>query len=364
MAPSIYISIPHTSVVSEPKPHTVYEISVRLPLQTLALRKRYSDFVELHGNLTSQAGSPPPTTLPPKHWFTSTIKSETLTESRRTELESYLTAINRDEDARWRETSAWRVFLNLPSGLSSRSSRASVQQSGTAGPSGGAVSDPTEWLDVHRELKGLLHEARFNVAARERTGDVGASHENAAEAKKLLVRAGTLVAGLEKGLKVSQGEWGAERLGEGEVRRRRDLVAGARKEKEDLERLLTAMARKREVDEAVDDKRTLVAGSDAASGGMTARATAVKKGRVLGKETAATRELDNKGVLQLQQQMLQDQDQGLNMLAATVLKQKELATQINEELEIQLQMLELVNEDATRVEGKLGVARDRVGKIS
>ena len=85
---------------------------------------------------------------------------------------------------------------------------------------------------------------------------------------------------------------------------------------------------------------------------------------MLGKETDRTRALDNQGVVQLQKQLMQDQDQDVEVLAQAVRKQHELGIQIQEELEVQKDMLTLVGEDVDRVEGKLGVARKRVGKIS
>jgi len=47
-----------------------------------------------------------------------------------------------------------------------------------------------------------------------------------------------------------------------------------------------------------------------------------------------------------------------------VRRQKELGVKIQEELEVQNEMLGLVDEDVTRVEGKVAVANKRVGRIS
>ena len=98
------------------------------------------------------------------------------------------------------------------------------------------------------------------------------------------------------------------------------------------------------------------------------RGTAAAKpsGRVLGgplKETERTRELDNNGVLQLQQQVMQEQDEDVLSLGKTVAKLKDMGIQINEELTIQNEMLGLVEGDVDRVQGKIDVARRRIGKI-
>ena len=62
--------------------------------------------------------------------------------------------------------------------------------------------------------------------------------------------------------------------------------------------------------------------------------------------------------------MMQEQDEDVEMLAKAVRKQKELAIAIAEETEMQVKMLEMLDEDVTRVGGKIDVARKRVAKIS
>ncbi|MCJ1323397.1 hypothetical protein MMC10_000057 [Thelotrema lepadinum] len=363
MASPVEIAIPRTAVAPDPKPYTIYEISLRLPLQSFVLKKRYSDFVKFHDTLISQTGTAPPASLPPKHYFARTTHNETLTESRRTGLEIYLQAINSGVESKWREAPIWRAFLNLPSNLLSKSSKTSVLGSRGDGSIDGGASDPAVWLNFHRELKTVLHEARLNVTARDSAEDIGTSHEKAAEAKKALVRAGTMITSLERGLKAGQQEWGSDKLGDGEVRRRRDLIGAGKKEKEDLEKLLASIAKKKEIDQLVEDKRMLVDGYGDTGHNGTTNERGVKKGRILGKETSKTRELDNKGVLQLQQQMMYDQDEDVETLAATVRRQKDLAIQINEELEFQIDAINIVNEDATRLDDKIGVAKKRIGKI-
>ena len=163
----------------------------------------------------------------------------------------------------------------------------------------------------------------------------------------------------------STSSWGTPRLGEGELRRRRDLLSSAKREKEGLETLLSAMVAKSAVDKTVADKSE----STALLGGATAanaagKPIAASKGRVLGKETDRTRALDNQGVVQLQKQMMREQDEDVMVLARAVARQRELGEQIQEELLVQNEMLGMLDEDVTRVQGKMDVARKRIGKIS
>ena len=213
------------------------------------------------------------------------------------------------------------------------------------------------WLDHHRDLKSQLHDARLALTKRDQASTPQAQHECSAQAKKCLVRAGTIITALEQGLKnLGQYSWDSEKLGEGELRRRRDLVSSAKREKEGLEFLLSAITAKAQLDKTVasaQDKHALM-GSAAPK----------QSGRVLGRETDRTRALDNQGVLQLQKQLMHEQDEDVTVLAQAVQRQKELSISIQEELAIQNEMLGMVDEDVTRVQGKMDVAKKRIAKIS
>ena len=358
MATKVEISIPNTETSATSKPYTIYNITLRLSLRSFTLQKRYSDFTTLHSSLAAQAGAAVPATLPSKSWFTKTTSSPELTEERRKGLEEYLNTINQSHDDRWRNTSAWRAFLNLPSNISLRSNTTSNLQSTLNGPAGAQpIRDPVVWLDHHRDLKSQLHDARLALIRRDQASTAQGQHEASAQAKKSLVRAGTMVATLESSLQSLSSARGGSSLGEGELRRRRDLISSARREREGLENLLSAIVAKAALDVAVAnaDEKTSLLGNDKPK---------PRGGRVLGKESDRTRALDNEGVLQLQKQLMQDQDEGVSVLGKAVARQKELSIQIQEELEVQHDMLNLLDEDASRLQGKMDVARNRVGKLS
>lgn len=366
MPPSIEISIPTTTLSATSKPYTVYNCTVRLPLRSYNVPKRYSDFETLNSSLTDLAESPPPRPLPAKGWFARTVGNAELTETRRHDLEHYLRAISNDPDNRWRNTAAWRAFLNLPSSFASQtSSKAATNlQSIISGPAGGGapITDPIVWLDCHRDLKTHLHDARLYLTNRDQAITPQQQHEASASAKSCLVKASGMISALEEGLKNIQkggSGFGGQRLGDGEIRRRKDLIAASRKDRDGLEGLLNAMVQKSQLDSAVasiEEKKTLV-GSGAAFKPKSG-------GRVLGKETSETRELDNNGVLQLQKQKMADQDLDVDDLRKIIQRQRELGVAINQELEVQNEMLKMVDEDVDRVQGKIDIAKKRIGKIS
>ncbi|KAK4169533.1 putative vacuolar morphogenesis protein 7 [Cladorrhinum sp. PSN259] len=386
MAPPAEIWIPTTSLFTPPdnssKPYTLYNITLRLPLRSFVVQKRYNDFVSLHDNLTRLVGAPPPAPLPKKSWFRSTISSPELTEQRRQGLESYLRAIAEPPDRRWRDTTAWRAFLNLPVGgresVSGLSMEGRIPAIGLKEANLAAASDSGTWLDLHREMKGCLHEARVALGRRDdvRGVDNGTRVEAGAQAKRALIKAGGLLQALGEGLKVmSEKSSGGSKLGEGELRRRKDLLAAARVERDGLDKLSSSMG-------AVANS----AGGGGSAGGVLGRGGGVASasdraalmgnagsssstgvhrgsgGRVLGAplpETERTRERDNEGVLLLQRETMADQDQEVTALMSIVRRQKEMGLAITDEVTRQVEMLDRLNEDVDVVGRKLGVAKDR-----
>lgn len=394
MAPPAEISIPTTSIStpsssssesSSSKPFTLYNITLRLPLRSFVVQKRYSDFLALHQSLTSLVGSPPPEPLPGKNWFKSTVNSPELTEKRRAGLEKYLRAIAEPPDRRWRDTPVWRAFLNLPGGAGGNGAAGSTTGSGS-GIEGkipaiglkdanlAAASDPGTWLDLHRELKGALHEARVALGRRDGATENMTKLEAGAAAKRALVRAGSLLGALQEGLGVLKS---SGRVGEGELRRRRDLLAAARVERDGLDKLSSSLAHaSREAARQASisgpsggsgsssgeagERAKLFAGSSSGAGGS------VRGGRVLGAplpETERTRELDNEGVLQLQRDTMRDQDMEVEALARIVRRQKEMGLAINDEVERQTNMLDNLNTNVDVVDKKLRVAKGRVKRL-
>jgi regulator of vacuolar morphogenesis len=374
MAPPLEISIPSTilSTTTNEKPYTLYNITLRLPLRTFVVQKRYSDFVSLHETLTSLIHEPTPAPLPSKSWFKSTASSPELTEARRVGLEKYLRSIAEIPDRRWRETSVWRTFLNLPSSSGSSSSArgelVAAHQRGLGSAAGQVAADPQVWLDLHREMKGQLHDARLFLGRKDGATTAQAQYEAGANAKRCLVKAGALLGNLEEGLKIltEAGKRGGDaKLGDGELRRRRDLLGSAKVERDGLEKLAVNLAVKNQA--ADGNGKGGVTTTQQDKNALFGPGVSRPGGRVLGApvpETEKTRELDNEGVLQLQKQIMEDQDLNVEELAKVVRRQKQIGLAIREEVEEQNEMLQRVDEDADRVKKKIDIASKRAGKLS
>ena len=376
MAP-LKISIPsaQTKTPESGKPYTEYTIKIDhpFPRSTSSVAKRYTDFANLDSALRSVVAAPP-AALPPKSWslfgIGSSLGSPEQVEKRRQGLEAYLRAIENSEDARWKTCQVYRQFL----GLDDKEGRRAA--AGFPGSQFGKdrVRDSSDWLDKHAEVKSSLQDARRWLTAREQATAASAQHDAAANAKRALLRAEALLAALEEGLRRLSGtsgdEWSGEKLGDGEVRRRKDMIGSARKERDGLESVLNTLAAKA----ALSGSGTLSSPSTSSAAVTAEQKAGLFKGaskapsgrRVLGGapvETERTRELDNEGVLQLQQQIIQEQDQDLVDLTTVVKRMREMGVAINEEVVQQNALLGLFEEDVQRVDGKIRIAKKRIEKI-
>ena len=370
-ASNLQISVPTTSTVPppfpplcsltrfkqapQPKPHTRYHVSVRLPLRSYILQKRYSDFSQLQDQFIQVLGQPPPVPLPKKHFLSSTLNNPSLVEERHRGLEDYLLAIATCPDAKWRDSPPWRTFLNLPL-LTTRHSKS---------PAGGDREE--DWLEVHKQAKILLHDARQHLSRRSTAPTIKDQHSASAAAKRCLVLAGTKVATLQTALEGSPG------VGDGEVRRRRDLIRELNTEILGLERLSQAIAMQRttlSVPNAIDPVNPLFAqqqqqqqqGSSQQSGGSGAVSTR----RVFGAppETERTKGLDNAELLQLQTTVMKEQDDQMDEFLRQVRRTRGVAEQIHEELDSQVELLGGLEEDVDRVQGKIKRAAKRADKLN
>ncbi|KAK3898968.1 Phox homologous domain-containing protein [Staphylotrichum tortipilum] len=362
MPPPLELSIPTTSLHTPPdgtKPYTLYNITLRLPLRSFVVQKRYSDFAALHESLTSLIGSPPPEPLPAKSWFRSTVSSPELTEERRAGLERYLRAVAEPPDRRWRDTPAWRAFLNLPSqsgaSVSGLSVEGRIPAIGLRDANLAAASDPATWVDLNKEMKRELNLARAALERKERAPDAAEQADAEGQARKALVKAGSLLGPLEEGLGVMRE---AGRMAAGEYNRRRGLMGAAKEEKSLLDQWASRAARR-----GSEDRGKLLSSPTPQQQQRTAAR------RVLGgpaqplPETDETRELDNEGVLARQRLTMEEQDARVGVLGSVVDRLNRLGADIYTEVETHNEMLDEANRATDSLQRKLGVGNRRARNL-
>ncbi|KAI8597584.1 hypothetical protein EDD21DRAFT_385115 [Dissophora ornata] len=449
---------------SQPKPHTVYRVEVHAAVRTWSVWKRYSEFELLHSRfLELFPDQSPPEHLPEKHWWQSTMENPELLEERRARLETYLRGMLTSRDDRWRLTREWNEFLAVPVGRSQADlfARTPAATAAGAGAGGGllshlnifglggyaATSQPGQevpavtaavpiinpgpaplsfttesWLEEYRTLQSLAREVRSLINRREThlgRSEISASHNCTIQSKKLLTSIGLRIPALENGLtSLAMGAPGGGRKGsvmsDGEMRRRQDMLAELKDEREVLTKLVIA---NRQSDGVVGyqgagssvpansgDRNALLyiktsgshsggvysqsssirgsvetnslaessingGGSQSSTGGASGLLPSSRRvfGRViqtLTQETSQTRGLDNEGLLIMQQQQMAQQDNSIEQFSAVLRRQREIGMAIGQELDNQNQLLDELDRDVDRTTLKLGLANKKIGKIN
>jgi regulator of vacuolar morphogenesis len=361
----------------EPKAHIVFRIDIQAHVRSWQMWRRYSEFADLHTELTKSVGAPPPSPLPPKHAFAMlrSPKNEALLEERRAGLEIYLRAIVSAKDSRWLDAFAFRDFLGIPTGkqaLPGIGDLASIVGGKDVG--GGFQFTSSTWLDEHMDLQSRVRDIRADINKRDafsERGDVAGAHTTNVQAKKklagVLTRVGVLVSGLDA-LVVQSG------MSEGELQRRTDMVARLQDDCEKLAKMLTVASRQQSSSSSAA-ARNMTAGSDRAalfrSGSSGSGQPAVSSkpiARVFGvpqppKETEETRPLDDHGLLQLQQAKMDQQDAQVSQLTTILQRQRQLGTAINNELAQHVELLDGLHNDMERVGGKLTGAKKQLNRL-
>jgi len=82
------------------------------------------------------------------------------------------------------------------------------------------------------------------------------------------------------------------------------------------------------------------------------------------KETDETRNLDSRGVLDLQKQKMADQDKLLDILGDSVDRQKEIALSIHTEVDEQIDLIDHLGDEVGKTTGRVRRATDKVANIN
>lgn len=453
---------------TSPKPHTVFRVEVHAAVRTWSVWKRYSEFETLNSRyLELFPDHPPPMPLPIKHWWQSTLDNPELLEERRAGLETYLRGILSHRDDRWRLTHEWNEFLAIPVGRSQADlfagSHASQAATGRDSPApsllshlnffgiGGGTQTPSSdtasiasgttvgqsslgshapaqfyttesWLEEFRNLQSVAREVRSLINRREThlsRSEISASHNCTIQSKKLLTSLGLRIPALENGLTtLAMGNPGGGGKGsimsDGELRRRQDMLAELKDEREVLTKLVIANRQNDgvvgyqgpggNVPASSGDRNALLVGKSShtmVQGGSTSgninnnvyggsvvssaessfggSGSSVHSGsnrmstsrRVFGRvvqnltqETSQTRGLDNEGLLILQQEQMKQQDDHIEQFNAILQRQKHIGLAIGQELDNQIQLLDELDRDVDRTTLKLGIVNKKIGKIN
>uniref|UniRef100_A0A060T575 ARAD1C09724p n=1 Tax=Blastobotrys adeninivorans TaxID=409370 RepID=A0A060T575_BLAAD len=304
---------------------TKFAIAVNVDRVSFTVHKRYSDFCAFDEQIQYEMGEPTPAPLPPKKWVGN--KNPQFLEDRRRGLELYLRAIIRRQE--WRESLAFQQFLEVAKHAKESKPSTAVLRS--------------QWLKDAEDARSIIASATSSMSSSSSTPSVSAQVRRAA------VVAATKVKDLELALKEDSS------LGEGEYRRRKDIVDELSRAAQTLTRPpLPGSSSSRSPSPSLFDSNT------------NATSNTTGRSRVLGAaaETNRTRDLDNRGILQLQTDQMQEQEAALEQLRATISRQRELGETINEELTYQNELLDDLDTNVHATNARLNQARRQVKKFT
>ena len=274
---------------------------------------------------------------------------------RRVLLEQYLRSILTTKDPLWRSSYGFKDFLAVPhAGPSRQSSKA--HSSGQGGPDDPPTHfSPSTWLLESQTVSSLLRTARGALLKRDALAgmaDASGSRTAGVEAKRALRDVSPRIEMLDKAL----GTDGMKSLGEGERRRREEMVMGLRSEREGLMRLAEAGVRAGVAAAGAGGSSTGGSGIANGPGGIgrgspfggantpSAFNSTASRGRFFGtpppEETAETRPLDDRQLLQSQQTKMNGQDEQLGELSKLLQTQRKMGEEIHQEISEQNEMLD------------------------
>ncbi|CAD6567348.1 MAG: hypothetical protein CYPHOPRED_001624 [Cyphobasidiales sp. Tagirdzhanova-0007] len=366
---------------SDPDKHIAYAVEVHARNRTWTVWRRYSEFEalvrDLEQELTMTAAASKGKSswripgLPPKRSLSILAPwrgtSEVFLEDRQAGLEQFLRRIlgGTDELAlACTESRAWRTFLG------------DAPSSGGAG--GHLVKDAknqasytdftaSTWLDEYYALEIQAKEVQSGINKRNTLldgGETTPAHQSSVHAKQQLAGVVSRLTVLAKGLDETK-----TAISEGELRRRTDMMAKLQDSAEVLGKLASAITTRPNISIASSGQSgASFASRDALLGAPSSTSKPIT--RVLGKqahvpaqETEQTRVLDNSGLLQMQLQEIDQQDDRVTSLTAVIRRQKELATAIGVELEQQNELLDGLSNDVDRTGSKLGSAKKQLRRL-
>ncbi|ODV59026.1 Vam7p ASCRUDRAFT_77436 [Ascoidea rubescens DSM 1968] len=443
----IQLSIPTTSTVNSS--YTVYHIQVSIPLKNYEIIKRYSDFVKLFGDMESYFNNTIkfPIPLPQNNFnlnslFVKKINNVELINSRRSYLQDVLIKVLNDEDLiNWKNSKPFRDFLKIPSNFldsnnykfnkfnsnnlnslnissSLNSSSTSLSLNSTTTPKSvyntfslansnkfkdSPIIDINLWLETIRDCKNYLQDARLNCF----------NNQSLEISRKNLILVNSKFNALTNGLNYHSNN---KLLGDGEIRRRIDLLNSIKREHSDIQKLLSSihnnnldnnisvnsnnnltntdnnlpnnnnyiLQNNTDLDFSNNDTINYTISSNKFNSSASSlpldnnnpnhfnnpnndKLNLFNKKRVFGKpleETNETRNLNSLQLLNNQKQILKDQEKEIKSLNQIIVNQKNISLTINNELNFQNQLLDDLNRNVDKASNKLRYASRKTKNLN
>lgn len=410
---SLYIK--SYEVVTENKKTFVrYPIEITTRLKSYIVRRRYSEFEQLRLELSTELekatqldrGSSSAILLPPLPPKTrgvfgyltgsSSIPDPSKLQERQQALERWLKAIIINKDFRTviAQSGSLSRFLDYERPQTAPTS------TGTSSSEESNRFTPQTWLIEHNDLKAGIREIYSTLEERDqliqrRLANPGGSSASAelresnrlsVEAKRQLVsvtaRVGDLLKSLQQfsgskpGTKIS-GKKVSASVSEGELERRSKLVTSLQDDCEKLSKLTVfartqaGMASRGRLEGPIENseqRNELLGGSQIGRGPPTTRVLGGGGGlgrAGIAEETAVTRGLDNRGLMdyQVHTKIVEEQDTKLKSLTEILQRQKMIGMLINNELVEQNEILDEFGNQIDSTTKKLNEAKKKMNRL-
>lgn len=325
------ISINDTSLENKV---TYYHISVTLPLRSISVARRYSEFVSLVENLCSEIGISQrdfPYPLPPKGGLFN--NSTKIVAERKVKLTEFLSNIVRDRDLQNRDSV--HKFLGLP--VSFRFTPELFKENQQDESSAKFLIDD-DVADINKgQWLSYLRIVRFNASDMGKGTDLAsklAARENANKfIRPNLEKLSLSLQHLSKSGAIDHGEYS----------KRNNML---KEIQADVEKVVRGEAPK-------------VSNLPESS----LRRIFAKRDDTPPEETNTTLALNNKELLQQQKLMHQQQDQELEQLRMVIGRQRQIGEAINKEVEEQNEILDRFSNEVEASSQKVQTARTRTRRI-
>ncbi|EGW30252.1 uncharacterized protein SPAPADRAFT_63094 [Spathaspora passalidarum NRRL Y-27907] len=297
--------------------YTYYQISIKLPLRSYVIKKRYSEFESLVINLCHSLGINTrdfPYQLPAKriNW----LNKSGIIHERKVELCKFLNDVIRDTSIQ--NNRELLEFLQLP--INFRFNNDLFKQDLPALTADASAITPDSWLEIYRKLKSEIQQSFTNSSIQEKIQ----SRDKVNRVYQPLLN--ELSHSLRK-----------LKLDNSEIQRRHGLLSQLQGS---LQQILT-----NDLHGSTISKRVL-------------------GGQIQAGETNQTLALSNEELLQQQKQVHKTQDQELEQLRLLISKQRQIGEIINTEVEEQNNMLDKFNEEVENASDKVKKARARARNIN
>ena len=375
MEPITAISIPTTSSITASlvKPVISYHISVTYSNGVIEiLCKRYSEIHSFHLNLTRElANDQVPVSFPPKSILP--IMDTVAIMDRQNKLQNYLTGLLYAKDDKWRKSKSWIQFFNIPKECIVAESQIGKYNLVHPQTPDSTPLDMNSWMHEYSQSMELVVGIREAILERDRyagsSSGVTASQVASNNAKKSLIVLRQYVNRLQDSLErhskdkswvqswIDDQTFGgtfssSKKVGEGELARRMDLMKNLKMDILGLEKEVESQSVASSV---AAQRQILFAGSPSSSGSRRKFGVA--------QETDKTRPLDDSQLLSLQSQLMNQQDEALDTLSTVIRRQKQIGLAITQELDYHNQLLDDLEDGASRTQANLKAGDKKLSRI-